>query len=89
MSMLVMMSLPRWRARRQAKGAGGTDAHRASLAARRGAASRLRFPRRRRVPGRPPPTHGDAVRAPDLSLAAPRQSFSNPRRGAEHLLVTQ
>jgi UDP-GlcNAc:undecaprenyl-phosphate GlcNAc-1-phosphate transferase len=79
---LVMMALPRWRARRDANGGGNHGTHATGRRSRHGA-----------VPAQSPPlspeTRGPGSAAvdddtallsalPDLSLTAPRQGFPNP-----------
>ena len=90
---LVMMSLPRWRARREANGGGGHGAHTTGRRSRDDAvpASLLRCPRRRRVPGRPPPTvtRRCCPRSPTCRSPLLGRLSQTLRRGSEHPLVTQ
>ncbi|AWS41091.1 undecaprenyl-phosphate alpha-N-acetylglucosaminyl 1-phosphate transferase [Streptosporangium sp. 'caverna'] len=78
---LVMMSLPRWRARREANGNGGPGAH-TGRRSRHGAVPAQSSPLPPEAPGpRPAAADGDTAMLsalPDLSLTAPRQTFSNP-----------
>ena len=84
---LVMMPLPRWRARGEAHGGGRCRRH--GAAHRPHAADRCRKPRV--GPGRPPPTVTRPMlpALPGPSLTAPGRPSQTLRRGAEHLLVTQ
>lgn len=78
---LVVMSLPRWRARREAGGGGGHGAH---------SAGRRSRPDTVPVQSPPPSPEGPGPRSaadndtamltalPDMTLVAPRSSFSNP-----------
>jgi UDP-GlcNAc:undecaprenyl-phosphate GlcNAc-1-phosphate transferase len=79
---LVMMSLPRWRARREANVGGGNGAHTAGRRSRHNAVPAQSPPLPPEAPGpRPAAADGDTAMLsalPDLSLTAPRQTFSNP-----------
>ncbi|SNT45084.1 UDP-GlcNAc:undecaprenyl-phosphate GlcNAc-1-phosphate transferase [Streptosporangium subroseum] len=80
---LVMMSLPRWRARREANGGGGGGgAHTTGRRSRHDAVPAQSPPLPPEAPGpRPAAADGDTAMLsalPDLSLTAPRQTFSNP-----------
>lgn len=79
---LVMMSLPRWRARREANGGGGHGAHTTGRRSRHNAVPAQSPPLPPEAPGpRPAAADGDTAMLsalPDLSLTAPRQTFSNP-----------
>ncbi|WP_371780345.1 glycosyltransferase family 4 protein [Streptosporangium subroseum] len=79
---LVMMSLPRWRARREANGSGGGPGAHTGRRSRHGAVPTQSPPLPPEAPGpRPAAADGDTAMLsalPDLSLTAPRQTFSNP-----------
>jgi UDP-GlcNAc:undecaprenyl-phosphate GlcNAc-1-phosphate transferase len=79
---LVMMSLPRWRARREANGSGGHGTHTTGRRSRDDAVPAQSPPLPPETPGpRSAAADGDTAMLsalPDLSFTAPRPTFSNP-----------